>query len=766
MSTSSYEDPFSLLPPDVARGIRISESLNTVSDAMWLGDFANSLYDEYIMLFKHKRGFPDLVYVVARLSCLGYVISDLLFELNLATPLASVNLEINCESVFAALDWLGSLTVCITSLLFFFRIRAVFFDFPVIIGGFFLLWLTTCSSFVALFFIRATTLGSNLCLISEVSIWSSIPYLVVAVHDTLVFLAISIRLTHFSHMGFDTDGRSRWKTFFRGSSMPSLSRALLKNGQLYYLVTIGFSVAFGVGIMISSIPLSYRSTFTGVNIIIQNTMACRVYRQLKIGRLDEVDVTYETSEQGSNGRRIRLVGVSAIRSLRFEGNPDLHTTMGTIETAEIHLDDIQMRAEGDTITGGISAELDSASESKEPHSLTTDSHVDLNMDDHCDPFYQVSSTTFLCVYKANYFTAYTCLTQMAVANLSFLFDDPGLISRSELSESLSRFTNGIYLGDFVNSLNEEYVMWRKYRTGFPDFVYFAARLSCLGYALSSLILVDFPVDCRPLNLALTWTASFSVCITSLLFFFRIRAVFYGSPKIIAGFFLLWLGTFTAFVGPFVVHSTTIGPRCAINEISLIDSIPFIVVAVHDTLVFFAISIQLTLVDWATGKHRSLWKAFLAGVNFRGSEAMPNISGALLVTGQLYYLVTIGVSVATAIGVMLPSIPLTFRAFFTSMNIFTQNAMACRVYRQLKIGLLHEVSATRASDGSNFGEGSRVGGNGAPSSGPLIFWRNLTAKSSEISHLQHSMQSEASTSTNDSREVAIPECTPKTASIQR
>ncbi|KAL4245591.1 hypothetical protein ABKN59_010478 [Abortiporus biennis] len=85
-------------------------------------------------------------------------------------------------------------------------------------------------------------------------------------------------------------------------------------------------------------------------------MACRVYRQLKIGRLDEVDVTYETSEQGSNG------------------NPDLHTTMGTIETAEIHLDDIQMRAEGDTITGGISAELDSASESKEPHSLTTNSH--------------------------------------------------------------------------------------------------------------------------------------------------------------------------------------------------------------------------------------------------------------------------------------------------------------------------------------------------------------------------------------------------------
>ncbi|KAL4245589.1 hypothetical protein ABKN59_010477 [Abortiporus biennis] len=37
------------------------------------------------------------------MSSPGYVISDLLF-------VTSVNLEINCESVFAALDWLGSLT--------------------------------------------------------------------------------------------------------------------------------------------------------------------------------------------------------------------------------------------------------------------------------------------------------------------------------------------------------------------------------------------------------------------------------------------------------------------------------------------------------------------------------------------------------------------------------------------------------------------------------------------------------------------------------
>ncbi|KAI0790064.1 hypothetical protein C8Q75DRAFT_138344 [Abortiporus biennis] len=143
------------------------------------------------MLFRRSRGFPDLVYVAARLSCLSYVISDLLFDI--------------------------------------------------------------------LVFIRANTLGSNLCLISEVSEWSSVPFIVVAVHDTMVFLAISIRLTYLSHVGCDANGRFRWRTFLRGSSMPSLSRALLKNGQLYYLVTIGFSVACGFEIMITSIPVSYRN---------------------------------------------------------------------------------------------------------------------------------------------------------------------------------------------------------------------------------------------------------------------------------------------------------------------------------------------------------------------------------------------------------------------------------------------------------------------------------------------------------------------------
>ncbi|KAL4245595.1 hypothetical protein ABKN59_010474 [Abortiporus biennis] len=104
MSISSYNDPFTLLPPDIVRGIRIAESLDAVAEAMWLGDFANSVYDEYIMLFRRSKGFPDLVYVVARLSCLGYVISDLLF---VAT---GANLNINCERVFAGLDWFGALT--------------------------------------------------------------------------------------------------------------------------------------------------------------------------------------------------------------------------------------------------------------------------------------------------------------------------------------------------------------------------------------------------------------------------------------------------------------------------------------------------------------------------------------------------------------------------------------------------------------------------------------------------------------------------------
>lgn len=73
---------------------------------------------------------------------------------------------------------------------------------------------------------------TRFCVNSDVKPFSSAGIVVVAVHDTLVFLAIGIRLVMFSLA--DT-WSERFKTFLSGKGMGNVSRALLHTGQLYYL---------------------------------------------------------------------------------------------------------------------------------------------------------------------------------------------------------------------------------------------------------------------------------------------------------------------------------------------------------------------------------------------------------------------------------------------------------------------------------------------------------------------------------------------------
>ncbi|KAI0790051.1 hypothetical protein C8Q75DRAFT_137795 [Abortiporus biennis] len=329
-------DPYLSIPPNVVTRINVANSFTGIMIAMWFGDFLNSLYEEYIMFSKHRKGFPDIVYVLARLACMGYCISDLIF-------VSSENFSrLNCQAITQAFNWFAGLSICITSLLFFFRIRAVFFNSPATTIGFFLLWLATCTSLIAPFVVRAITQNHNFCVISEVSIWTFIPFIVVAIHDTFVFFAINIRLTQYHSVR--VDGQTAWQTFFSGTGMSTISKALLTTGQLYYLATIGVSVAVAISIMVSLIPVSYRGMLIVPDILLQNSMACRVYRHLKIGRLNEVDVTTV------HGVRPRRTGDSSVivTGLKFFKPPSTRTgTVPDVKSADaaMTLDDSDVRLE-------------------------------------------------------------------------------------------------------------------------------------------------------------------------------------------------------------------------------------------------------------------------------------------------------------------------------------------------------------------------------------------------------------------------------------
>jgi hypothetical protein len=123
-----------------------------------------------------------------------------------------------------------------TSALFFFRVKAVYCNNRIITVFFGLLWFALFGLCFAIPFGVKVELIGQICIITRVEHYALISLIVHVIFDTLVFLAIPLRLLSFSIMG-DTFG-ARMRSFFRGDGLPGLSRSLLYGGQLYYLLVI------------------------------------------------------------------------------------------------------------------------------------------------------------------------------------------------------------------------------------------------------------------------------------------------------------------------------------------------------------------------------------------------------------------------------------------------------------------------------------------------------------------------------------------------
>ncbi|THH31593.1 hypothetical protein EUX98_g2588 [Antrodiella citrinella] len=248
---------------------------------------------------------------------------------------------------------------------------------------------------------------------------------------------------------------------------------------------------------------------------------------------------------------------------------------------------------------------------------------------------------------------------------------------------------GAWLWDTFMSFPEDFLMFRDHAVRISDVVYILARLASFGFITASLIFQVASVpSCHQLAKAIGWLAALAFPLNSLLFFFRVRAVFYKHPLIIAFFALSWLATLGgSLTAPFAVDGVHIGStqNCVNSNVKSFGSAGIIATAVNDTLVFLAISAQLvmyTLADtWAARV-----KAFMKG------QGLGKVSKTLLQSGQLYYMATVGMNLVAAVVILTPSVPPVLRAMFSIPNVALQNVMACRVYRQLKLGLIREQAS--------------------------------------------------------------------------
>ncbi|KIM88405.1 hypothetical protein PILCRDRAFT_255956 [Piloderma croceum F 1598] len=256
-------------------------------------------------------------------------------------------------------------------------------------------------------------------------------------------------------------------------------------------------------------------------------------------------------------------------------------------------------------------------------------------------------------------------------------------------------TFAAYAWDWLMSIPEEYAAVRKVGFKAPNIAYFLSRFGTFGSVLSTTIRIA-PIDnCNALKYVEGVFAEIAIPSTSLLFFFRVRAIYNNSRVVTAVFGFIWI----ALAGLSILVMLGITKDripytrlCTAGLAHPTTAIPIILSAANDTLIFFAISYRMLSLSMVGGTWSARAKSFFTG------KGLHQLSRSVLQSGQAYYFVTIGVAIASTALMASPSIPGTMKPILGSTYFAVASAMACRVYRAILLGHITEpqVNNTRIS----------------------------------------------------------------------
>ncbi|KAK7679172.1 hypothetical protein QCA50_017750 [Cerrena zonata] len=255
----------------------------------------------------------------------------------------------------------------------------------------------------------------------------------------------------------------------------------------------------------------------------------------------------------------------------------------------------------------------------------------------------------------------------------------------EIERYIVACTVGAWLWDFLMGLYTDVKMFRKNRFGFSGAAFVMSRILSGSFIISIFIFLIAPLSqCEVAIKVVTWLVALALPTNSFLFFLRVRAVFLQSPYVVWVFFALWITTFASITVPFSFEDIQLGPTrwCINSVVREYSAATFIAIFVFDTSVFLAISFKISTYGM-TDDFRGRVNAFTTG------RGMGYVSKVLLKTGQLYYLVTVSVNLVAMTLLLNPSLSKVYQGMFTVPNVALQNAMACRVFRLLKPGVISD-----------------------------------------------------------------------------
>ncbi|KAF7344236.1 hypothetical protein MVEN_01714800 [Mycena venus] len=283
--------PLAFFPPDIAYKLQISLYIGVGTLGAYVWDILSNLHNDYRLITTQRVGLGTWVYFFSRIWSFLHVFASTLYG---TYPLKWCS----AGETFVLASY--SIAMPANSLLFFLRARAIFNRNPYLVAFFFCLWLSVVATAAALpTSATGGTIGPTAyCVTSDSKPYAIAMGITPVIHDTVIFLAISWRLFGNSHIDRGLKGNIR--AFFTGEYLPRFSKAVLKDGQLYYLCIVASNILVLIMFYNTRVGVEYRVMFTDPNLMITNTMVCLVFRNTKFGYHNRVVTTSELSQNSGS----------------------------------------------------------------------------------------------------------------------------------------------------------------------------------------------------------------------------------------------------------------------------------------------------------------------------------------------------------------------------------------------------------------------------------------------------------------------------------
>ncbi|KAJ6607842.1 hypothetical protein B0H10DRAFT_2069993 [Mycena sp. CBHHK59/15] len=242
---------------------------------------------------------------------------------------------------------------------------------------------------------------------------------------------------------------------------------------------------------------------------------------------------------------------------------------------------------------------------------------------------------------------------------------PELATQLLLTRYVWAGTSAVFIWDILSNLKGDYMLLFKHRWG-GHVILTSRRITSAAAAIGCVVFLTYPVrDCQAFHLAIALLFPLAIPLTSLLFFFRVRAVYCGARTVTIVFGLMWLAVLgTSLIVPIATHGVNIGPTpyCSLSELAAYAAIIGLNPGLFDTAVFLAISYRLvgnTHVEYHSWKQKA--SAFFTGAY------LPSFSKSLFVDGQIYYMITVVTNIVAFVLLCVPGLGPAYSSFLVVPN---------------------------------------------------------------------------------------------------